>query len=250
VRRLYQTEWHNIPLESVGAVSSTELADASFYASFYEMFFKRYNKPEDLDPSWIELKMQTAGFLSRHDKFNTAGSVLSIGCGLGITEKALIDKGFFNIEVTEISPEPLRWLRPYISAGNVHIGLFPSCLPDHRCYDFILLPSVDYFFDQDGLIDFLKAVKGRLSSGGVCLLISWSYEFSGCIRQAVGIVKKTATVFLEKANIRKRGQFWGYLRNRKDYRYAMEAAGFVDICDGLLEKKTRWDTYWIEGNKH
>jgi hypothetical protein len=54
---------------------------------------------------------------------------------------------------------------------------------------------------------------------------------------------------LDRCGIRKRGQFWGYKRNSKDFFEAMAAAGFGQIADGFLEKKTPWDTYWIEGKK-
>lgn len=250
MKKMYQREWHGIPLESVAAVSSTRLPDTSFYASFYAVFFKKYSRFEELDPSWVQLKTQTAAFIRQHSKFNNDKRTLSVGCGLGITEKALIDGGGSNIEVTEISPEPLRWLFPYIPSNHVHVGLFPSCLPDNRIYDFVFLPSVDYFFDQPELIAFLKAVRERLSPGGVCLLISWSFEPAVTIQRVLGAVKRMADYVLEKTNMRRRRQFWGYLRNRKDYRSAMEASGFTEVHDGFLEKKTRWDTYWIEGSRN
>lgn len=250
MKRMYQREWHGIPFEAVGAVSLTKLADASFYSSFYDIFFKKYGSPEELDPSWVELKVEAAGFLKQHSKFKKESTILFVGCGLGITEKVLIGEGFSNIEVTEISPEPLRWLLPYIPGHCVHIGFFPSCLPDGKLYDFIILPSVEYFFNQEELIDFLKAVKERLSSDGVCLLISWSFESTAAIQWAMGVVKELAAFVLEKVKVRKRGQFWGYLRKRNDYQSAMRAVGFVKIRDGLLAKETCWDTYWIEGSKN
>lgn len=250
MRKFYQTEWHGIPLESVAAVSSSRLAGASFYSSFYDAFFKKYSKPEELDQSWVELKKQTAGFLKQNSKCKKESRILSIGCGLGIMEKTLINEGLSNIEVTEISSEPLRWLLPYIQNEHVHIGSFPSCFPDDKIYDFIYLSSVDYFFDKEELIDFLKKVKERLSPEGVCLLISWSFESSRTVRRVLGYVKNLTMFVLEKVSIRKRGQFWGYLRNRRDYQSAMEASGFVKVHDGFLEKKTRWETYWIEGSKN
>jgi SAM-dependent methyltransferase len=250
MKKMYQREWHGIALETVGTVSSNDLPGPSFYSSFYDTFFKKYSKVEELDPSWVQLKMQTAGFIRQHKEFSGEIKVLSIGCGLGIAEKALIDEGFSNLEVTEISIEPLRWLLPHIARDHVHIGLFPSCLPDSRSYDFVFLSSVDYFLDQDELVGFLRAVRERLSSGGICLLMSWSFEYSISIRKVLGTFRRIAIFLLEAVNLKSKGQFWGYLRNRGDYRSAMSASGFVKVRDGLLEKKTRWDTYWVEGSRN
>jgi len=250
MRKMYQREWHGIPLEKVGRLTSKELPDQAFYSSFYRMFFDKYKTIQDIDPSWIELKMQAARFICQHNKFTKESRILSIGCGLGIMEKAIIDEGFSNLEVTEISMEPLRILLTCISHDHVHIGLFPDCIPDNRFYDFILLSSVDYFLDKKELTCFLNAVRERLSSNGVCLLISWSIEPSALTGKISGTIKNIAAFFLEKLNLRSRGQFWGYLRTRDEYKCAMLNSGFLNVCEGFLEKKTQWDTYWVKGSKN
>src|SRR3989338_4125944 len=151
-----------------------------------------------------------------------------------------------------MSKEPLKWLLPYIVSDNVHIGFFPDCIPLNRRYDFIYLSGVEYLFDQDQLADFLKAVVRHLVPGGICLVISVSFESIG-INQLSYVgesIKSLAKFILEKFAIRKRGQFLGYARNRDDFYRAMAAASLTKINDGVLEKKTQWDTYWIEGSKN
>lgn len=247
MRKLYQTEWHGIPFESFVKISSSKLADASFYSAFYDAFFKKYQKLNELDPSWIELKLQTKEFLKQHSKLKKDSNILSVGCGLGIIEKALIEDGYSNLSITEVSTEPLRWLLPHIPSNNVYIGSFPNCIPANKLYDFIYLSSVEYFFDQDQLIDFLKAVADHLSTGGICLMISWSFESMKPLQTAVVNMKDLVKFVLDKIGIRNLGQFWGYIRNREDFYHVMINAGFKQVNDGFLEKNTRWDTYWIEG---
>jgi SAM-dependent methyltransferase len=256
MKKLYQTEWHGIPFDSFAKVSSKKLADSDFYAAFYAKFFEKYRNWSDLKPEWVKLKLQAKQFIKEHPKFGRNQRVLSIGCGLGIMEKALLDEGCDNLEITEVSANPLQWLLPHFPKNQVYIGFFPECIPEGRHYDLIYLSGVEYFFDQKDMIKFLKAVRSRLAPYGVCLMISWSYEFKtkgpNILRRFVILAKQLAYSLLARLGLKPRilgkpRQFWGYLRNQSDFMEAMRAAGFSGIRDGFLEKKTDWDTYYIEG---
>lgn len=249
MRKLYQTQWHGIHFNSFTKMSSIELAGASFYASFYKTFFEKYRNSNELDPSWIKLKNQTKEFLKQHKKMRKESNILSIGCGLGLIEKALIEQGYLGLEVTEVAEEPLKWLYSHISPDNMHVGFFPDCLPCQRLYDFIYLAGVECFFKQEELIRFLKDVRERLLPTGTCLIVSWSFEPKALNKRVITYIKEVVKHFLDKTGIKKRGQFWGYIRNRKEFYEAMSLAGFAQIKDGFLEKKTRWNTYWIEAYK-
>jgi SAM-dependent methyltransferase len=248
VRKIYQTKWHGIPFKSFSTLSTEQLAESEFYKSFYKIFFQRYSQWEDLDSKWVQLKLQTTQFLKERNQWGREGKILSIGCGIGVIEKALIDEGLNNLEITEISKDSLLWLQPYISYEKTHIGFFPGCLPEANVYDFVYLGGVEYFFNQSQLVDFLKDVKSRLSPKGKCLLISWSFEPNSSVQLFINTLKDIVKYLLEKIKIRTRGQFWGYSRNRKEFHAAMKSAGFKLIEDGLFEKKTQWNTYWIEGS--
>ncbi len=249
MKRMYQSDWHGISFNSFTPVSSRKLADADFYSRFYSVFFKKYKKLEDLDPSWVKLKMQMKEFLKQDSKFKKDSAILSIGCGLGFVEKALIEEGFSGLEVTEVSITPLKWLLPYISAGRVHVGFFPECLPAPRLYDLIYLAGVETFFTQPELINFLKAVNERLLPGGRCLIISWSFRPGDFMSRAAADIKDWIRFLLHITGLRKRGQFWGYIRSRKELYNAVASAGLINIRDGFFEKKTRWGTYWIAADK-
>jgi len=251
MRRFYEKEWHGIPFRSFVKMSAAKIADAPFYEYFYEAFFKKHKRSEDLDPEWLGFKSQAVEFLKQHKKFKKNAAILSIGCGLGTIEKELIEEGYSDLEITEVSKVPLRWLLPYINSEKVHVGFFPNCMAEDKSYDFIYLSSVEYCFDQDQLIDFLKAVSRHLNPGGVCLLISVSLESiepSKRMRIFVNL-KDFIKVILGKIGLREHGQFFGYMRNRGEFHHAMTAAGFKRLNDGLLEKRTRWDAYWIEGSR-
>jgi len=251
MKKIYQSEWHAIPFKTFSKPSSSKMADASFYSSFYKAFFEKYKKWDDLDREWMDLKRQVGSFIVDRHSEDKDGRILSIGCGLGVVEKVLIDAGFNNLEVTEVSQDPLRWILPHIAAERAHIGLFPECLPNDRLYRCIYLSAAEYFFNQEQLSDVLKSVKRYLLPGGTCLMISVSFDFEknadSLIKKIAKPAKDLAVSIFDALGIKERGQFWGYLRNRHDFDRVMKAAGFPRISEGFLEKKTRWDVYWCEG---
>ncbi len=249
MRRFYQTEWHGIPFTSFASISSKKLPNESFYSLFYEAFFKKYNNINEIDPSWIDLKMQAMDFIKRHSKFKKESKILSIGCGLGIIEKPLIKEGYSKLEITEVSKKPLQWLLPYISPDKVHIGFFPNCLSSNQLYDFIYLAGIEYFFNQDQLIIFLKDVANKLAPGGTCLMISWSCKVATPFQSIIINLKDIVKHILDKMHIGEGRQFWGYMRKCKEFYKAFDKSGFTLINDGFLVKKTQWDTYWIEATK-
>lgn len=244
--KIYQKEWHNIKFDSFSKVSSKEMADPDFYRTFYRIFFERYKSPKDLDPDWLALKKQTALFLKRNAGFRKDSRILSIGCGLGIIEEEFLKDGFNDLEITEVGREPLQWLLPLMPAQNSHIGLFPDCIPGNTRYDFIYLAGVECFFDRRGLIDLLKAVSGKLQPEGRCLVISWAFMPVTIPSFIVFMAKELIKTGLHKAGLLSRGQFWGYSRKISEFHDTAVLAGFKISAEGFLEKKGRWDTYWIE----
>ncbi|OGW84135.1 MAG: hypothetical protein A2987_00250 [Omnitrophica bacterium RIFCSPLOWO2_01_FULL_45_10] len=249
MRRIYQDEWHGIKFIDFAEVSSRRLADVEFYRSFYKYFLTRYHDWSGLDPEWLSLKLQTAEFLKKKLAGHKDTRILSVGCGLGAIEKSFLESGYIDLDVTEVAPEPLAWIKNFISPDRIFVGTFPQCIPQNKTYDLMLFLGVESFLNQDELITMLKNANRYLSRQGRCILVSWSSEPSDILRNTIFVLKEIIKDFFGILHIRNRGQFWGYSRKRSEFLEAMKLSGFNNIDDGMFVKKTRWDTYWIEGSK-
>jgi 2-polyprenyl-3-methyl-5-hydroxy-6-metoxy-1,4-benzoquinol methylase len=250
VRKLYQTEWHGIPFESFAKLSMSNLPDSSFYTAFYEILHGKYRGFDDLDQSWVSLKRQVAGLVKNNPKVRKGDRILSIGCGLGLIEMELMQAGFLRLEITEVSEAPLRWVRPLVPSENVHIGLFPDCIPHNEKYDFVLLAGVEYFLDDVEFSNLLRSVHNRLLPGGMCMLISWSFDTMPLSHRLIEGIKDFVRHVIYKVIGKTRGQFWGYIRRPEAFHRAMRNTGFTHLHDGMLDTNTCWDTYWIEATKN
>ena len=239
--------WHGIRFDSFATLSSTVLADSQFFNSFYKVFFERYKHIDELNPDWVRLKVDAIKRV--HDKIfrSKDASILSIGCGLGIQEKVLLELGYSNVEVTEVSEHPLRWIRTHLPADRIHIGLFPSCLPPGRQYDSILFAGIDMFFDEVQWVDFLRQVRTYLKGTGNCTMLGWTLEHEDPFVRAVLKIKDRTFQVLELFRIRHRGQFWGYARTRQEYRTGFLRAGFTELADETIDTGTQWRTYRLTG---
>jgi 2-polyprenyl-3-methyl-5-hydroxy-6-metoxy-1,4-benzoquinol methylase len=250
VRKQYETIWHGIPFESFATLSVSRLPDPSFYARFYEILHQKYRDVDDLDASWLNLKRQVAGLITNNPKIKKGDRILSVGCGLGIIEMALLQEGFLNIEITEVSEAPLRWVRPLFPLKNVHVGFFPDCILHNEKFDVVFLASVEYFLEKEELFNLLRAVHDKLLPGGTCLLVSWSFDIMSFSSHLILRAKDFLRPLLYKEAGRRYGQFIGYFRRPAEFRRAIRSAGFKQVRDGMLDTKTNWNTYWIEATKN
>lgn len=250
MRKTYQTSWHGISFESFAKLSMSRLPDSSFYENFYDNFHRKYSCFDDLDQSWVSLKRQVARWIISNSKIRKTDRILSVGCGLGLIEMVLLQEGFLKLEITEVSEVPLRWILPLVPVENVHIGFFPDCISHNEKYDFVLLAGIEYFLDDVEFSKLLYSVHERLLPGGMCMLISWSFDTTRLPKRLVTGFKYLVRHVIDRAGLRTRGQFWGYIRRPEEFYRAMSAAGFTHICDGTLDTNTNWDTYWIEATKN
>jgi SAM-dependent methyltransferase len=249
VRKQYEIIWHGIPFESFATLSASHLPDSSFYTRFYEILHQKYSGVDDLDQSWVSLKRQVAGLVTNSPKIKKSDRILSIGCGLGLIEMVLLQEGFLNVEITEVSETPLRWVRPLFPSENVHVGFFPDCIPHNEKFDLVLLASVEYFLKNAELLNLLRSVHNRLLPGGTCLLVSWSSDIMNLPQHLMSRAKDLIRPLIYKKAGKRYGQFIGYLRRPAEFRRVMQAAGYFHYHDGMLDTKTDWNTYWIEATK-
>ena len=247
MKPIFVKQWHGIALNTVKGFNAKEIPGKEFYADFYRKFFQTHENWDDLDSDWVDHKVNSARFIQ--GRLKGMERVLSIGCGIGIIEKYLLDSGAKDLEIQEVSEEPLKWIRPLFSSEVVHIGRLPECQDHSRKYDYIFLSCVDYCFEFHERIEFLDEIKGLLNQTGRCLVIAPTFHLSNfeCSELKLWIMFKIKKI-LSALRIYDLGQFVGWRRHKNEFHHAMVSAGFNVREEGFLNKDAMFSkTYWIEG---
>jgi len=254
VRRFYQESWQGIPFTAFSHISFFHLAGPKFYATFYEELFRRYKSWDGLPAAWRNNKQTDVRWLAARLRERQAAAgpdapplrVLSIGSGVGYMEKLLLDAvPGLELHVNEPSTVGMKWLRQYIPAERIYIGLPPLCLPPDIQYDMIYLSAVDYGIHSSDLVRLLRALRVQLAPGGELLCLSASLlEEDSFIGSFVNALKIIIRGFLHYLGIR-RQQFWGWRRTRAEYLQLFKQAEFDEIQDGWINDT--FNTYWIRG---
>lgn len=186
------------------------------------------------------------------EKFFDGSRVLSVGCGLGQIEQRLwrLHGDRIELHVLDYATEALRWLGHVMPPSRIHVvGESDS---SSICYDFIYFSAVDYALSDEKLLDLLITQRKSLQEGGAVMLLSASFfeeSKQEKLNRFVNLCKEPVKWVLERFGVYKRsakGQLWGWLRSRNDYRTIMSAAGFVSVSDGFIETPYQ-RTYWIKG---
>lgn len=249
--KCYQTEWHGINFFDVAEVSSKKLADAKFYEAFYKAFFERYTSWNDLSEGWRQSKEVWANFIV--DQTVPDSNILSVGCGLGYVEHILRQKLRPNLFIHEVAPAAWQWVDNEFTPDKKLQGLIPGCVPNDLKFDLVYCATIDYALDDNELVALLKGVRFHLSdNGGKCLIISASFQnrpvgIVGWFRYFARLAKQGIMSILDKLGLVSRGQFWGWVRTRSEYREIMRKVGFKDIKDGFIDQENQ-DCYWISGS--
>ena len=152
-----------------------------------------------------------------------------------------------KLDVSEVVETPLRWLRQELPENNIHLGFIPECLPTERTYSLFYLVAVDYIMNRDEFIALLEALRGRLNAGGECIVVSASYDDVYGLAKIKGMAKDAVKHLLNAVRLQPLGQFWGYMRKRSEFRFVMNAAGFINVKDGFIGSSTDC-IYWISGS--
>ena len=96
----------------------------------------------------------------------------------------------------------------------------------------------------------LVALSGKLwpyrREGGAIALISASYLDDSWWRELIQSSKDIIKSLLARLGCYERGQFWGWMRSRSEYRALMAAAGCKSLDDGFIVTPHQ-RTYWIRG---
>lgn len=254
MRRMYQTEWHDIQFSSFTKLSSANLAGPEFYQKFYEEFFKRFHKWEQLSLSWRREKERCAEFILARSAMGS--KVLAVGCGLGAIEHYLQGQVQpLDLFIHEVAPSAWCWVGGEFTEERKFLGLIPGCLHQGISFDLIYLSAVDYALEDDALVGLLAALRPFLNSaaggGARCLLVSASFQdVPPTLQEKIISIARALKTFvlgaLDICGLRARGQFWGWSRTKTEYHTLMRRAGYIDIQDGFIDPRTRGH-YWIAG---
>jgi ubiquinone/menaquinone biosynthesis C-methylase UbiE len=241
-KKIFSKAWQGIEFKSFANLSKHDIADSSFYDNFYEQLFAKYSCYDELEKEWLDKKSEVVDFLDGLAAPNSR--LLSIGCGLGFIEARLWHRRSKNLEihVQDFAEKALKWVSEVIPSNNVH-GRDWSCATH---FDVIFLGAIDYALDDTSFVALLKEMKLRLKDNGQIVIVSASFFNNASFRNIIYSSFKDAVKYLlDCLGLFDRGQFWGWLRSRDDYRRVLSQAGFDSINDGFIET-TLQKTYYIK----
>lgn len=247
MKRLYQKEWQGFQFAGFAKLSTKQLADAEFYNAFYRELFKHYGGYDELDAAWRRNKGELANWIAA--RLTPGSRVLSVGCGLGYMEHCLQrSRKDVDLHVQDYASDALTWLRQVIPASHIHLGGGETLQTEEGQYDLIYLSAVDYAVDDNALNTILADMKNKLRAGGVCLIISASFQDQAAplIKKIKVFGKELIECTLEYFGFFHRGQLWGWKRTQLEYRNLMHKAGYIEVNDGFIETPNQ-RTYFIEG---
>ena len=169
---------------------------------------------------------------------------MSIGCGLGFIEASLWQRRCLNLEIhiSDFSEKALKWVSEVIPKSSIH----GRDMPDAADFDVIFLGAIDYALDDTSLVTLLQELKLRLRANGLILMVSASCFDNASYRSVIlSGFKDVVKSILECLGLFDRGQFWGWMRTRDDYRSVLSRAGFKNIDDGFIDTELQ-KTYYIK----
>jgi SAM-dependent methyltransferase len=236
MQKIWETEWFNIRFKSFTKLSEEKIAGMDFYKLFYNEFYKKYSRYEDLPKDWIESKKNIAKDIHLHSCKER--KLLSIGCGIGFVEHELHElrrKVRDTGEVVAIDP---NLTAKFLHKGvNFKQGYFPQIV-ENESFDFVYSSVIDYSFTDDKYVDFLKDIYNfRVKRFMLvnCLPSQNNWTFLNHLKE---VVKE----LLSLLHVRSRGQFWGYLRSIDEQIILLKKAGFQEFEVG---EHKNGNSFWI-----
>ena len=237
--KYYQKEWHGIKFDTFWKNSRKYLASESFYEKFYTIFFEKYNSYDDLDKEWIKRKKNIANWLL--NEITEEAKVISVGSGIGIIEKFIIENNSKKIDLHlhDLNPVAHKWIKEIISTKKIHIG---NNIPNG--FDFVIITSLDYCFSNKSLKTFLIKLKKSLNKNGKIIIISASYSGESKFKPII-YFKEKINFLREKLCIREAHQFWGWMRSREEYVEIFRETFKDNYKDGFISVSNQKKVYWI-----
>ena len=231
MRKFWQKEWFDIKFASFCKPNPRKVADEQFYSSFYREFFNKYKSYEDLPICWRKEKEEIASFI--HKLVKNKKKVLAIGCGIGYVENTLHNKKIDG-ELVAIEPSvnATKWLNDNNKLRIVK-GYFPTCLVNYEKFDFAYMSYIDYVFNDESYIEFLKDIRKYPIKE--TLVIGACVNNPGLVQLAKYLVKKYM-IGIGLLN----WQLWGWQRTIEEHVDIFKKAGYLNIENGQLENGSYW----------
>ncbi len=228
--KFYNSQWFGINFEDILKLSRRHIAGQDFYERFYKEFFDKHQSFDDLDNDWKEEKERVGDFLCSQ---LPTGKLLSVGAGLGYIE-CYINRNFSDkveVHVSDFSDASNKWLRKELPEERIHKENFGND------YDLIYICNVDYALTNSEFVEMLLELSPALNSSGEFVILTHILKgdlwYSG-LRRAKDLVKHCLEIF----QLKRKSQFWGYLRTENDFMLMFNDADMY-LCDsGYLDKKT------------
>lgn len=148
----------------------------------------------------------------------------------------------------DFAQEACKWVREFIPEDNIHGRDFIDAQNPVK-FDLVYLSAIAYALPDAELIDFLIKLKRFIKpTGKIVLVSSGFYENKSYFHSVLYNVKHTLKLIFKFLHLYNCGQFWGWLRNQKEFKGIMESSGYLNIQDGFINNvKLPSIAYYIEG---
>ncbi|MBX9976740.1 MAG: methyltransferase domain-containing protein [Alphaproteobacteria bacterium] len=186
-----------------------DVAGSNLYHQVYDELEKKKYAP--ITDAWIKNKHSLSAWLEKYFEKNNLGKgkTLSIGCGLGIVEQPLIDKGF-HIDVQECQDKSIHYLsKKYPQTYKKTRFILSQDLKeiDDSIYDSILAITSTYCLTDLEVNAFLTSVSRILKQGGVFIWyetpLTW-FDLFHYLKQSL-LMRKSE------------GVLWGWKRSKNHF---------------------------------
>lgn len=213
---LWQTEWQNLSLEKICVLThkkKSEVVSADFFKEFYRMlgangwkFQADYYRDKKRYAHWLEKTVQSIA----EEKKLANPKCLSVGCGVGLIEAHMIEKGY-DVELQECQSESFAYLKGKgVNVAKYWISQDLSELPA-ASYDVVWTNLVLYCMKDEEIQGIVKNVSRILKEGGVFIIVDEAPQMEDFL------IEKLAGKHYQ------RGVFWGYVRSVLEYERLVKA---------------------------
>lgn len=226
---IQSSDWHGLSLVDIAneySIPLDKVAEHSFYSRLYE---KWQNNDFKLEGNWLLMKQKMSDIFYNvlSDLRILNQRIISLGAGLGIIEKGLIEKGVVDIELQECQGISFNYIKNFINPKIWITTDFRELPP--ASYKAVLTISLVYVFGNKEYENFFEQCARMITRPGY--LIIWDHDIflRAAIKNQVTCVKSLLLSLLKSKN--KKAIAWGWLRTPGMHISIAEKHGFRLVKD-------------------